>query len=54
MVFMKKVCQGIKVNNIPSGKSDAILYKFDDFLKNKPDGLIVHAGTNDIIKGKIY
>ena len=42
----------VKVNNIPGGTSDVILDKFDDFLKNKPDGLIVHAGTNDIIKGK--
>ena len=32
----------VKVNNIPGGTS----------LKNKPDGLIVHAGTNDITKGK--
>ena len=38
----------VKVNNIPGGKSDFILDKLDDFLKNKPDGLIVHAGTNDI------
>ena len=40
------------MNNIPGGTSDAILDKLDDFLKNKPDGLIVHAGTNDITKGK--
>ena len=42
----------VKVNNIPGGTSDAILDKLDDFLKNKPDGLIVYAGTNDIAKGK--
>ena len=42
----------VKVNNIPGGTSDIILDKLDDFLKNKPDGLIVHAGTNDITKGK--
>ena len=42
----------VKVNNIPGGTSDAILDKLDDFLKNKPDGLIVHAVTNDITKGK--
>ena len=45
--------QSVKVNNIPGGTSDAILDKLDYFLKNKPDGLIVHAGTNDITKGKI-
>ena len=42
----------IKVNNIPGGTSDVILDKLDDFLKNKLDGLIVYAGTNDITKGK--
>ena len=42
----------VKVNNIPGGTSDVILDKLDDFLKNKPDGLIIHAGTNDITKGK--
>ena len=42
----------VKVNNIPGGTSDVILQKLDNFLKNKPDGLIVHAGTNDITKGK--
>ena len=42
----------VKVNNIPGRTSGAILDKLDDFLKNKSDGLIVHAGTNDITKGK--
>ena len=42
----------VKVNNILGGTSDAILDRLDDFLENKPDGLIVHAGTNDITKGK--
>ena len=40
------------MNNIPGGTSDVILDKFNDFLKNKPDGLIVRAGTNDITKGE--
>ena len=40
------------MNIIPGGTSDAILDKLDDFLENKPNGLIVHAGTNDITKGK--
>ena len=44
----------VKVNNIPGGTSDAILDKLEDFLNYKPDGLIVHAGTNGITKGKIY
>ena len=42
----------VKANNIPGGTSDVILDKLDDFLKNKPDGLIVHAGKNDITKGQ--
>ena len=42
----------VKVNNIPGGTSEAILDKLDDFLGNKSDGLIVHAGTNDITKGE--
>ena len=41
----------VKVNNISGGTSDVILDKLDDFLKDKHDGLIVHAGTNDITKG---
>ena len=51
---MKKVCQNhnVKMNNIPCGTSDAIANKLDDFLENKPDGLIVHAGMSDITKGK--
>ena len=37
---------------MPFGKSDVILDKIDDFLENIPGGLIVHAGMNDITKGK--
>ena len=40
------------MNNIPGGASDAILDKLHDFLKSIPGGLIVHAGMNDITKGK--
>ena len=40
------------MNNIPGGTSEVILDKLDDFLENEPDSLIVHAGTNDITKGK--
>ena len=42
----------VKVNNIPGEKSDAILGQLEDFLKSKPDGLIVHAGMKGITKGK--
>ena len=40
------------MNNIPGGTSEVILDKLDDFLENEPDSLIVHAGMNDITKGK--
>ena len=40
------------MNNIPGGTSEVILDKLDEFLENEPDSLIVHAGTNDITKGK--
>ena len=42
----------MKLNNIPGGTSGDILDELDDFLKIKPDGLIVNEGTNDITKGK--
>ena len=53
---MKKDCQKIIssrwIHNIPGVTSDAILDELDDYLKNKPDGLIVHVGKNDITKVK--
>ena len=39
------------MNNTPEWTTDANLDKLDP-LKNKPHGLIVHAGMNDITKGK--
>ena len=58
MVLMKKDCQktgfkvnnSFKVNNTAGRTSDAILDELDDFLKSKPDGLLVYASTNDISK----
>ena len=41
----------VKVNNTPEWTTDANLEKLDH-LKNKPHGLIVHAGMNDITKVK--
>ena len=34
------------------GTSDAFFDELEYFLKNKPEGLIVYIGTNDITKGK--
>ena len=35
--------------NFLGGTSKNILEKFDDIIKEKPDNLILHVGTNDII-----
>ena len=35
----------VKVKNIPGGASDVISDELDNFLKNNPDSVIVHAGT---------
>ena len=38
----------VKVNNFPGGTSQTILENIDEIIKNKPDCLIIHAGTNGI------
>ena len=38
----------VKIINFPGGTSERILEKLDDIMKEKPDDLIVHAGTNGI------
>ena len=38
----------VKVTNFPGGKSDKIVKKFDDFIKDKLDDLVIHFGTNDL------
>ena len=45
--------KGLSVNhkvkvNFPGGTSEKILGKLDVKIKEKPDDLIVHVGTNDI------
>ena len=39
----------VKIIIFPGGTSERILEKLDDIIKEKPDNLIVHAGTNYII-----
>ena len=34
--------------NFPGSTSEKILEKLDDIIKEKPEDLIFHAGTNDI------
>ena len=41
----------VKVNNFPGGTSETILENIDEIIKNKPDCLIIHAGTNDLTNG---
>ena len=36
----------IKIINFPGGTSEKILEKLDVIIKEKPDDLIVHVGTN--------
>ena len=38
----------VKIVNFPGGTSEKILEKLDVIIKEKPDKLIVHDGTNDI------
>ena len=38
----------VKIVNFPSGTHEKILEKLDEIIKEKPDDLIVHVGTNDI------
>ena len=37
----------IKIVNFPRGTSENILEKLDVIIKEKPDDLTVHVGTND-------
>ena len=38
----------VKIVNFPGGASEKILEKLDDIIKEQPDDLIVHVGTNDL------
>ena len=44
----------VKVNNFPGGTSAMILENIDQFVKSKPDCLIVHAGANDLTTEQTY
>ena len=43
--------QQVKIQNLPGGTSEIILDEVDTLVADKPDCIIVHAGTNDITKG---
>ena len=42
----------VKVSNIPGGTCETVLDKTEELVICKPSSLIVHAGTNDLKKGK--
>ena len=42
----------VKIKNFPGGTTETILEKVEEPVKNKPDILIVHVGTNNLTKGK--
>ena len=43
--------QKVKVKNFSGGTGETIIENLDDLVADKPDCLIVHAGTNDITNG---
>ena len=43
--------QQVKIQNFLGDASETILDEVDTFVAGKPDCIIVHVGTNDIMKG---
>ena len=39
-----------KVKSFPGATTETILEKMENLLESKPDVLILHAGTNDLLK----
>ena len=48
---MSMDCQKKKVlvKIFPGATSEKILEEMDEIIKEKPDSIIIHAGTNDLI-----
>ena len=42
----------VEIKNFPGGTTETISEEVEELVKNKPDTLIVHAGTNDLTEGK--
>ena len=43
--------QNVKIQNFPGGTTETILDKVETLVAEKPDCIIIHAGTNDIVNG---
>ena len=41
----------VTVKNFPGGTSEKVLEKIENLVANKPECIIIHARTNDIING---
>ena len=41
----------VSVTSFSGGTSEKITQNFDNLLKNKPDDIVIHVGTNDITNG---
>ena len=42
----------VKIKFFPGGTTETILEEVEELVKNKPNTLIVHAGTNDLTEGE--
>ena len=40
--------QNVKIQNFPGSATEIILEKVETLVAEKPDCIIIHAGTNDI------
>ena len=43
--------QNVKIQNFPGGTTETILEEVETLVTEKPDCIIIHAGTNDITNG---
>ena len=43
--------QNVKIQNFPGGTTETIAEKVETLAAEKPDSIIIHDGTNDIMNG---
>ena len=49
---MQSLQNHVEIKNFPGGTTETTLEEVEELVKNKPETVIVHAGTNDLTKGK--